>query len=88
MVNQLLTQLDDTHSMKSARVHMVFGGKEMNKPGSKDTNQRYESVHDFVRRALAEARLIIAEIESSQIEIEGAAPGTASVRFTSQNRHS
>ena len=42
---------------------------------SKDAKQRYEipsdmSVHDFVRRAVAEAKLIIAEIVKTQAEME------------------
>jgi hypothetical protein len=45
----------------------------MSKLGPKDAKQRYEipsemSVHDFVRRAVAEARLIIAEIDKTPAE--------------------
>jgi hypothetical protein len=41
----------------------------------KTAKQRYEipsdmSVHDFVRRAVAEAKLIIAEIDKTQAEME------------------
>lgn len=47
----------------------------MSKLGSKDAKQRYEipsdmSVHEFVRRAVAEARLIIAEIDETQTEMD------------------
>jgi hypothetical protein len=55
----------------------VFGhnGAKMNQLGSKDAKQRYEipsdmSVHDFVRRAVAEAKLIIAEIDKTQAEMD------------------
>jgi len=47
----------------------------MSQLGSKSAKQRYEipsdmSVHDFVRGAVAEAKLIIAEIDKAQAEIE------------------
>ena len=47
----------------------------MSKLGPEDAKQRYEipsdmSVQDFVRRALAEARLIIAEIDKTQAEMD------------------
>ena len=47
----------------------------MSQFGSKDAKQRYElpsdmSVNDFVRRAVAEAKLIIAEIDKTQAEME------------------
>jgi len=47
----------------------------MNKLGPKDAKPRYEipsdlSVHDFVRRALAEAKMAIAEIEKAQSEMD------------------
>jgi hypothetical protein len=55
----------------------VFGhnGAKMSQLGSKDAKQQYEipsdmSVHDFVRRAVAEAKLIIAEIDKTQAEMD------------------
>jgi hypothetical protein len=56
-------------------VAFVHNGAKMSQLGSKDAKQRYEipsdmSVHDFVRRAVAEAKLIIAEIDKTQAEME------------------
>lgn len=55
----------------------MFGhnGAKMSQLGSKDAKQRYKipsdmSVHDFVRRAVAEAKLIIAEIDKTQAEMD------------------
>jgi hypothetical protein len=47
----------------------------MSQLGSKDAKQRYKipsdmSVYDFVRRAVAEAKLIIAEIDKTQAEMD------------------
>jgi hypothetical protein len=47
----------------------------MSKFGPNRTKQRYEipsdlSVHDFVRRAVAEAKLVISEIEKTQAEMD------------------
>jgi len=49
----------------------------MSKLGPKDAKPRYEipndlSVYDFVRRAVAEARLAISEIEKAQSEMDAA----------------
>jgi hypothetical protein len=46
----------------------------MSKIGPKDAKQRYEipsehSVHDFVRRAVAEAKLVISEFDKTQAEM-------------------
>ena len=46
----------------------------MSKSGPKDQKQQYEipsnfSVHDFVRRAVAEANLVISEFEKTQAEM-------------------
>jgi hypothetical protein len=51
----------------------------MNTLGQKDAKQRYEipsdvSVFDFVRRAVAEAKLVISEIEDSQAEMDAPKP--------------
>jgi hypothetical protein len=56
-------------------------GQKMSELGPKDAKQRYEipselTVHDFVRRAIAEARLVISEIDKTQAEID--APKLAS----------
>ena len=50
--------------------------------------ERYESIHDFVRSAVAEAKLIISDIEKYQIEIETAPSGAANVPFTPKSGHS
>jgi hypothetical protein len=47
----------------------------MSKLGPKDAYQRYEiprdfSVHDFVQRAVAEARLVISEIDKAQADMD------------------
>ncbi len=63
-------------------------GEGMSNLGPNDAKQRYESVHDFVRRAVAEAKLVISEFEKTQIEIEAAAPSVANIGFTSKSRHS
>jgi hypothetical protein len=47
----------------------------MSQLGSKNATQRYEipsdmSVHNFVRLAVAEAKLIIAEINKAQAEMD------------------
>jgi hypothetical protein len=49
----------------------------MSQLGSKDAKQRYEipsdmSVHDFVRLAVAEAKLIIEDIDKTQAEMDAA----------------
>ena len=54
---------------------VCHNGAKMSRLGSKDAKQRYEipsdmSVHDFVRRAVAEAKLIIAEFEKTQAEMD------------------
>jgi hypothetical protein len=50
-------------------------GQKMSKIGPKDAKQRYEipsdySVHDFVRGAVAEAKLVISELEKTQAEMD------------------
>ncbi|MGB9043324.1 MAG: hypothetical protein WCC81_12745 [Pseudolabrys sp.] len=47
----------------------------MSKIGPKDAGQRYEipsdySVHDFMRRAVAEAKLVISEFDKAQAEMD------------------
>ena len=53
----------------------VHDGAKMSELGAKDAKPRYEipsdlSVHEFVRRAVAEARLAIAEFEKAQTEMD------------------
>ena len=55
----------------------MFGhnGAKMSQLGSKDAKQRYKipsdmSVHDFVRRAVAEAKLIIAELDKPRPKMD------------------
>ena len=50
-------------------------GQKMSKSGPKDAKQRYQipgdySIHDFVRRAVAEAKLVISELEKTQAEMD------------------
>lgn len=50
-------------------------GQKMSKSGPKDAKQRCQipsdySVHDFVRRAVAEAKLVISELEKTEAEMD------------------
>jgi hypothetical protein len=50
-------------------------GAKMSKIAPKDAKQRYEipsdsSVYDFVRRAVAEAKLAISEVDKAQAEMD------------------
>jgi len=56
-------------------VALVRDGAKMSKLGAKNAHQRYEipldfSVHDFVQRAVAEARLVISDIDKAQAEMD------------------
>jgi hypothetical protein len=51
----------------------------MSELGPRDAKRRYEipsdlSVHDFVRRAIAEAKLVISEIDKTQAEMDAPKP--------------
>jgi hypothetical protein len=48
--------------------------------------ERCESIHDFVRRAMAEAKLVISEIEKAHIEIEETALSAANAMLASGSR--
>ena len=54
---------------------------------SKNADKRFESVPDFVRHAVAEAKLVISEIEKTHIEIEEAALRAANVRISTKGQN-
>jgi hypothetical protein len=50
-------------------------GQKMSKSGPEDAKQRCQipsdySVYDFVRRAVAEAKLVISELEKTEAEMD------------------
>ena len=61
-------------------VWFVYDGANMSKLGWKDAKQQYElpsdlSIPEFLRRAVAEVKLVIAEMDNAQAEMD--APKTA-----------
>jgi hypothetical protein len=63
------------HLPNQRSVEDVYDGANMSKLGPKDVKQRYEtpsdlSIPDFLRRAVTEAKLIIAEMDKAQAEMD------------------